>query len=307
LIEQRQEGREGELGEIIELIDRFAPVDGSHDSAIPGLRLIRASRTSKPVPAVYEPSLCVIAQGAKTVTVAGESYRYDPSTYLVTSVRLPISSHITSASPEVPYLSLQLSFEAQQILEVLRIAPLPPEKPLSGARGFSVTKMDPFLLDGVLRLLRLLAMPQDIPALSPLHVREILYRVMQGEHGGQIAQFATAGSHEERVSAVIRLIGHEYARPLKAEDLAAEAHLSVTSLYEHFARVTGMSPLQYQKRIRLQEARRLLMSGGYGAAEAGFLVGYESPSHFSREYTRMFGFPPIKDLERLRKIPDYGC
>ncbi|TYP72082.1 AraC family transcriptional regulator [Paenibacillus methanolicus] len=287
-------------GELVRLIDRFAEQDGTQETRIPALRLIRASRLSEPVYSVYEPSLCIVAQGAKVVMLGQESYRYDPDSYLTASVHLPIAGQIIEASPEAPYLSLQLQFDMPRILEVIQASePIGHRKNDTG-RGLVVSRMNEMLYDAVLRLVRLLETPQDIPVMAPYVIREIIYRVLQHEQHNALRQFALIGSHAQRIAKVIERLGRDFALPLRIEELAEEARMSVSSLYGYFKEVTGMSPIQYQKQIRLQAARRLLISETTTAAEAAFQVGYESPSHFSREYARMFGLPPVRDIRRMR-------
>jgi hypothetical protein len=200
---------------------------------------------------INTPSLCIIAQGSKTATLAEESYRFDPATYLVTSVHLPIVGKITQASPQVPYLSLQLAFSADVILDIVKET----NQKWNGktGRGILVNQSTPSLLDAILRLVKLLDSPGDIPILAPLIIREILYRVLQGEQGALIKQFAVIGSHAYCVSKAIHLINRDYSKPLLIEELAKEVNMSPSSLHKHFKKVTAMSPLQYQKVIRLKK------------------------------------------------------
>ncbi|MFD1775063.1 AraC family transcriptional regulator [Paenibacillus rhizophilus] len=286
------------LQELILLIQRHAPSDGTHASAVPELCFRRASHVSEPKHTVNMPSLYVVAQGSKTATLAGENYVYDPTTYMVTSVHLPVIGKITQASPQLPYLSLQLSISPDVILDIIHMS----SSQWNGktGRGILVSQSDPPLLDGLLRLVRLLDTPEDIQFLAPLITREILYRVLKGEQGALIRQFVIAGSYAHSISKAIHLINRDYSKPLVIEELAKEANMSPSSLHKHFKKVTAISPLQYLKAIRLQTARRLLLSEGLEAADAGFRVGYESPSQFSREYARMFGRPPMNDVKHLR-------
>ncbi|GIP51077.1 AraC family transcriptional regulator [Paenibacillus vini] len=286
--------------EMLRIIEKFTPEDGTHDTKVPGLRLIRSSRLSEPVYSVYEPSLCVVAQGSKVVMLGQEVYQYDPSSYLTASVHLPITGQVVGASSESPYLSLQILFDMNQMLDVIQVSGevIRPEKETS--RGLRVSRVNDTLLDAVLRLLKLVETPRDIPVLAPYIMREIIYRVLQNENSAALMQFAMTGSHAHRIAGVVEKLNREFAQPLRVEELAAEARMSASSLHEYFKQVTGMSPIQFQKQIRLQEARRLLFSGSIDAAEAAFQVGYESPSHFSREYARMFGMPPVRDVRRLR-------
>lgn len=286
------------LQELILLIQRHAPSDGTHASPVPELCFRRASHVSEPKHTLNMPSLYVVAQGSKTAMLAGENYVYDPTTYMVTSVHLPVIGKITQASPQLPYLSLQLSISPDVILDIIHMS----SSQWNGktGRGILVSQSDPPLLDGLLRLVRLLDTPEDIQFLAPLITREILYRVLKGEQGALIRQFAIAGSYAHSISKAIHLINRNYSKPLVIEELAKEVNMSPSSLHKHFKKVTAISPLQYLKAIRLQTARRLLLSEGLEAADAGFSVGYESPSQFSREYVRMFGRPPMNDVKHLR-------
>ncbi|MGG6310273.1 AraC family transcriptional regulator [Paenibacillus macerans] len=288
--------------ELAQTIERFAKRDGTQETAISALRLIRSSRVSEPVHSVYEPSLCVVAQGSKVVLLGEERYRYDPSTYLAASVHLPIAGQVMEASPEAPYLCMQLQFDMNQILEVIQasgsVQAVKPKR--ESGRGLVVSGMSDGLHEAALRLVRLLDTPCDIPVLAPYAVREIIYRVLQDEQGAVLKQFALIGSCAQRIAKVIERINREFAQPLRINELAEEAGMGASSLYSYFKEVTAMSPIQYQKRLRLQEARRLLLSATMEAADAAFQVGYESPSHFSREYARMFGHPPIRDARRFR-------
>jgi AraC-like DNA-binding protein len=287
--------------ELVQVIDRFAKHDGTHETQIPALRFIRASRLSEPVYSVYEPSLCIVAQGSKVVMLGQESYKYDPSSYLTASVHLPITGQVVEASRETPYLSLQLQFDMNQILDIIQASEHAVRTNREPRRGLVVSQMNDKLDDAVLRLVKLLEAPQDIPVLAPYAIREIIYRVLQNEQNAALEQFALIGSHAQRIAKVIERLNRDFALPLRVDELAAEARMSASSLYDYFKEVTGMSPMQYQKQIRLQEARRLLLTETIVAAEAAFQVGYESPSHFSREYARMFGLPPVRDIRRLRE------
>lgn len=286
--------------ELAELIDRFSQGEGAHATDIPSLYCIRGSRVTEPIYIVHEPALCIIAQGKKEVMLAEERYQYGPADYLVVSVDLPVSGQVIEASSEVPYLCFRLDFKPAQIVELLEEAELRAVQPGDSRRGLFISETSSSLLDAVIRLVRLLETPEDIKALAPMYTREILYRILKGQQGVMLKQIAVEGSSAYRVKNVIEQIKENYAQPLRIEELAELANMSPSSLHRHFKEVTAMSPLQYQKRIRLQEARRLLLAETADAAEAAFQVGYDSPSHFSREYAKMFGLPPIADMKRLR-------
>jgi AraC-like DNA-binding protein len=292
--------------ELASLIDRHTPSVGTHDTAISSLKLFRYDGESQPIYSVYDPALCIIAQGSKLVMLGQECYHYNPASYLIASVNLPITGQIIQAAPQHPYLSLQLNFSTDQIVDIIKVSHSEWGHKEGSGRGLSVSQTSPSLLDAVLRLVRLLDTERDIPVLAPLVIREILYRILQDEQGGaSVRQFAVAGSHAERIAKLISLINRDFAKPLRIDELAAAANMSPSSLHFHFKEVTAMSPLQYQKQVRLQEARRLLLLDIPESANAGFQVGYESPSQFSREYVRMFGLPPLSDIKRLRKSLAY--
>ncbi|MFB9277824.1 AraC family transcriptional regulator [Cohnella cellulosilytica] len=286
------------LRQLADLIDRHAPSNGTHPTAIPGLSLLRAIDSTLRLDSVYKPSICVVAQGTKTATAAGETYRYDPSTYLVTGVELPVFGSIVEASPDVPYLSLKLGFETDLVLEVAKHAdtPLVDASPTS---GIAVNRTSADLLEALVRLMRLLDAPGEIPFMAPLILREIVYRTFQDDQGAILYPFAAIGSHAHGIAQAIRLINRQFDRPLPVEQLARSANMSASAFHKHFKRITAMSPLQYQKTVRLQEARRLMLSEAVPASDAAFRVGYESPSQFSREYARMYGKPPARDRREL--------
>ena len=285
--------------ELAQLIERFTVHDGLHTTAIPALRLSRASQASRPIHSIHTPRLCIVAQGRKLVLLCGERYHYGPSQYLAISVDLPISGQVVQASPECPHLCLLLDLQPEQIFDILKESDPAWRKRVDSRRGLVVSNSNAGLLDAAIRLVRLLETPQDIPVLAPLIIREILYKILQDEHGDTVKQIAIVSSQGYQIAEVIRLIKQDFAKPLHIDHLASAVNMSTSSLHHHFKKVTAMSPLQYQKQLRLQEARRLLLSGATNAANAGFQVGYESPSQFSREYARMYGLPPISDLKRF--------
>lgn len=290
--------------ELAGMIKRYADSDGVHATAIPSLFFIRRSDASGPSYGVYNLSLCLVAQGAKEVWLAQERYEYNPADYLVASVRLPVTSQVIEASAEVPYLGFKLAFTVGQILEVLGDSEIRAGAKENAKRGMFVSRIEPTLLDAVMRLVRLLDNPKDIPLLAPLFTKEILYRVLQGEHGIALEQIAIEGSSAHLIKEVIDHITNNYAKSFRVEELAEKVNMSAASLHRHFKEVTAMSPIQFQKQLRLQEARRLLLSESTGAADVAFRVGYESQSQFSREYSRMFGLPPREDMKQLKTQHD---
>ncbi|HVK16155.1 MAG TPA: AraC family transcriptional regulator [Fimbriiglobus sp.] len=284
-----------ELARLVAAIERHTPPDGVCDTAVPGLLLARQLAPTDPIALVVDPSLCIVAQGAKEVFLAGETYRYDPAHSLLVSVDLPVSARVVEASHARPCLAVRLSFDLAVVGELLADCPdAPPPGPL--ARGIDVRPVEPQLLDAVGRLVALLDAPRDIAALAPLVLREVTYRVLTGPQGPRLLQIAAAGAPAQRIARAVRRLKDHFADPLRVESLAREARMSLSGFHQHFKAVTGLSPLQYQKQLRLQEARRLMLGEGLDAAEAAFRVGYESPSQFSREYRRMFGAPPRRDV-----------
>jgi AraC-like DNA-binding protein len=290
--------------ELTKIIERYTGRDGSHATDIPSLFFSRYSNDTGPNYGVYKPSLCIIVQGMKEVLLSQERFQYGPADYLVASVKLPITGQVTEASPEVPYLALKLEFTPTEILEVLSEFQIGVEKKENTKRGMYVSKIEPSLLDATTRLARLLDTPKDIKILAPLIRKEIIYRVLQGEHGGMLKQIAIEGSSTSQIGDVIEHIMNNFEKSFKIEELAEIANMSVSSLHRHFKEVTAMSPIQFQKQLRLQEARSLLLSESADAADVAFRVGYESPSQFSREYSRMFGLPPKEDIKRLKENYD---
>jgi AraC-like DNA-binding protein len=288
-----------ELATLAAAVVRQAAADGAYETAVPALRLSRFSAPSDLVSLVYEPSLCVVAQGAKEVVLADEAYRLDPAGSLLVSVDLPVAARVVEASPGRPYLAVRIGLDPAVVGELLAqgTAAPPPGPP---ARAIAVTPAEPMLLDAVSRLVVLLDSPQDIGPLAPLVLREITYRVLTGPQGSRLCQSVSAGAPAQQIALAIRWLKDHFAEALRIESLARRVRMSPSAFHLHFKGVTALSPLQYQKRLRLQEARRLMLGEGLDAAEAAFRVGYESPSQFSREYRRTFGLPPRRDVAALR-------
>lgn len=288
--------------ELAAQIERLTPQEGSNSTIVPGFFLARVNRVGEPVHAVHEPAFCVMAQGSKRVLLGEELYVYDSVNYLVVSQNLPVTGQVLDASPESPYLALRLNLDLATIAQLMVDVPVePPRVARESARGIFTGEITIELLDAIIRLTRLLDSPEDAKALAPLVVREILYRLLKGEQGWRLGQLAIADSQGQRICKAINWLHERFTQSLRVEHMARELHMSVSSLHHHFKAVTAMSPLQYQKQLRLQEARRLLFNESADAATAAFKVGYESPSQFSREYSRMFGAPPARDVRRFRQ------
>lgn len=294
--------RAASAAELAARIEAWTGRDGTHATAVPRLSLIRVSQPGAPVHLVHEPALCIIAQGSKRVLLADEIYLYDATRYLVASVGLPVTAQVVDATAAEPYLCFRLDLDPGEIAAMLLEPGVAAPAPQRSSRGLYLSEASAAMLDAAGRLVRLLDAPEDIPALAPLAVRELLYRLLRSDDGWRLRQIATPDSQAQRIARAIGLLRVNFAQPLRIEDVAREVHMSPSSLHHHFRAVTAMSPLQYQKQLRLQEARRLLLSENIDAATAGYRVGYESPSQFSREYSRMFGDPPARDLRRLREL-----
>ena len=291
------------LTELATLIERYAATDGMHATALPQLFTIRASQPTEPLHTLHKPALCIVAQGRKQVMLGEQLFVYDPEKYLVISVDVPIVGNVTEASPERPYLCMRLDLDPAVIGALIMDAGLS-HAAAAPSPSLALSQTTPALLDAAVRLFRLLDAPQDLPMLAPLAEREILYRLLTGDQGPRLAQIAMAESKLQQVGRAIDWIKRHFDQPFSIDVVAAEARMSASALHEHFKAVTALSPLQYQKQIRLQEARRLILSLGADAATAGHQVGYDSPSQFSREYRRLFGAPPVRDVARLRASPE---
>ena len=289
-----------DLTAIAAAVERYTGSDGAYDTAVPGLTLFRSSEPSGHDAVVYVPSLVIVTQGAKEVIVGDEAYRYGAAQSLLVSVDIPAAARVVEASRNRPCLTVRISLDSAVVGELLAdgtaASPAgPPE------RGLGVMAVERPLLDAVARLVSLLDTPRDVAALAPLVLREITYRVLTGPQGSRLRQIASAGAPAHRIALAIRWQKAHFAEPLSIESLARRAGMSPSAFHLHFKAVTALSPLQYQKRMRLQEARRLMLGEGLEAAEAAFRVGYESPSQFGREYRRMFGAPPRRDVAALKR------
>lgn len=292
------------IAELAALIARHMPKPGMNGTALPRVSLIRADQPTTATPSVYEASLCLIAQGSKRVSLGDHSVVYDAARFLLVSVDLPLVGHVLEASPGAPYLCCKIDLD-QAVLADLILAQGP--GPRADAPMLAVYPGDPDLVDAACRLVKLLERPETIPVLMPLIEREILYRLLTGPHGPTLRQMAVADSRLGQVSRAIARIRQRYHEQLRIDDIAAAAGMSASSFHTHFKAVTRMTPLEYQKQLRLQEARRLMLTEGASAGSAGFAVGYDSQSQFSREYRRLFGAPPRRDIERLQSAGDYAA
>jgi AraC-like DNA-binding protein len=290
------------MQELAAILARHA-TDDVTPSSVPGLTLYRFSRRqSAGMPLIYTPMVCVMAQGEKHVALGDRIFRYSANDYLVSSLDLPVTGTILRSSEQNPYLSFSLAIEPVALSEMVLNLP-PALQPVDPACALAIGHIDAPLHDAYLRLVRLLDEPAMITTLAPLITQEIFYRLLRGQHGSMLRQSFADSGRTAQIASAIRWIRSHFDEPFSSEALAETVHMSVPSLNRHFRAVTAMSPLQYQKHVRLQEARRLLIAEGQDAATAAFNVGYASPSQFSREYVRVFGAPPRADAERLRHAP----
>ena len=286
------------LPELRTLIARHARPD-RYTTTVEGVRVIASSVTTQSMHHVTEPTLSVVAQGAKRAVLTDKVFEYATGQYLVVSVDLPIAGHVAKASAEEPFLGFGMNLKPAAIATLL-LETAASDRALAETAGLGVSNAPTDLLDAVVRMLRLLDHPHDIAVLGPMIEREILWRLLAGEQGAMVRQIGLADSRLSQISRAIRWIRVHHAKAFKVEELADLAAMSPSSFHRHFRAVTSMSPLQYQKQIRLQEARARLLAQSHDVAAVGYSVGYDSPSQFSREYSRLFGAPPARDVARLR-------
>jgi AraC-like DNA-binding protein len=272
--------------------------DGFHSTNVDKMGFLRESSIFTALSGVSEPILSIIVQGKKQALLGEETYNYGTSQYLVISVELPLSGCVLEATPERPYLGFRLSLDPAQLCELIAETTTVCKNENS-VRGLFISNADEPLLDCAIRLTRLLDTPQDISILAPMIIREIYYRLLMGEQGEAVRQIATSGSNMQRIASAIKFIKADLTQPLRIEELAKQTMMSPSSFHHHFKEVTSMSPIQYQKQLRLLEARRLMLVENSDTANAAYQVGYKSLSQFSREYSRMFGAPPKRDIERF--------
>ena len=285
-----------------ELIDRMAaavPADGTVE-VFPGFRLSRASGPTEPVQSVYPPSFCFVAQGSKRALLGEEVFRYDPEHYMIYTVDLPLVFQVEEATEERPYLGFQLDLEPALVASVIMESGIRVKKGDASTKAMNVSSVDADLLDGIVRLVRLVETPAERKVLAPLIIREIIYRLLIGGQGARLSHIVASGRDTRRISKAIGHLRQHFDEQLKMEDIARELGMSLSGFHHHFKSVTSMSPLQFQKHLRLQEARRLMLGEDLDAASAAFRVGYQDASHFSREYKRHFGAPPHGDIASLR-------
>ena len=271
------------------------------ETEIPDMVLYRRNEPTTPQTAMYPPTVCLITQGAKRVILGTDTYMYDPSHFLLTSVDIPTTVQVVKASKQKPCLGLVLKLDMRQISQLVVDGNLPLPRKQPSNRGMALGKVTDTIIEAFVRLVNLLNEPNDIPILAPLIKREIYYRLLIGDQGTRLRQMASAGSPGHQIAKAIDWLKNNYSKSLRVEELASSVHMSTSTFHHHFRTMTAMSPLQYQKWLRLNEARRLMLTESFDAGTAAFEVGYESPSQFSREYSRMFGDSPLRDITSLRQ------
>ncbi|MCG0008025.1 AraC family transcriptional regulator [Vibrio parahaemolyticus] len=286
---------------LAKLIDRWTGDANQYDTPISGLRFSRWTTPTPPTSYTHNPSICLIAQGRKRVLLGEESFIYDANHFLISSVDLPIIANIIEASEEQPYLGLIMELDLTEISQLIVDSELAFTQAKEAQKGIAVGELSESLLDAFVRLAELLDEGQNIIILAPIIKREIFYRLLMSEQGTRLHQIVTAGSHSHQIAKAIDWLKNNFVKPLSVGDLASYTGMSKSLFYTHFRSMTSMTPLQFQKKLRLSEARRLMLTENLDAMAATFKVGYESPSQFSREYSRLFGAPPSKDIKSLRE------
>ena len=294
--EQRTQSNREELAE---RIAQALPEDGTLDVS-PSFRLARSSRATKPIHSMYQPAFCVVAQGRKQALLGEEVFRYDPGHYLIYTVDLPLTFQVEEASKERPYLGFRLNLDASLVASVMMESGFEPKKGHLSLAAMDVSPMDADLLDAVVRLVRLIDTPVEAKVLEPLITREIVFRLLMGGQGARLSHLLALGADTHRISKAIGILRENFDQAVRMDHIAHKLGMSVSGFHHHFKSVTAMSPLQFQKQIRLQEARRLMLGEDLDAASAGVRVGYEDPAYFSREYKKLFGAPPQRDIAKLR-------
>lgn len=285
---------------LFDRITRWTEESDDPQIPIPGLRIYKRREISKLTRYTHQPSLCFIVQGAKRIVLGTDEYSYDRDGYLVTSIDLPIVAQIVEASPEKPYMGFALKLDQKEIAQMLVEGHLPEVESKSSSRAMTVGTLTLPLIDALLRLIDLLDEPTAIPFLAPSIQREILYRVLTGEGGVHLRQIGQRGSQNSQILRAVEWLKTNFTQSLSVESLASYSQMSLSAFHHHFRQITAMSPLQYQKWLRLQDARRLMLTADYDVTRAAFGVGYESSSQFCREYSRLFGESPARDVRNLR-------
>ena len=290
------------MAELASVIAHFAHSDGDYTTANSALSLHRRKAPTEPLHCIYAFGLGVVAQGSKQVLLGRDVMNYGPGLSMLTTIDLPVVAHVTQASTHQPFLGLMLTLDSRQIVQMASEMELPPLPRNSACRSLSIEILDVTVVDALVRLVELLDESQLIPRLAPLIQQEIIIRLLLGPHGPQLRQLAALGSPSQQIAKAVAWLKQNFAQTLQVDQLAAGVHMSPSTFRQHFRLITGTSPLQFQKQLRLQEARQLMFAQNLDAGKACGLVGYESASQFSREYSRLFGAPPQRDVRRMRLI-----
>ena len=289
------------MSALADAIGHFAQSDGDYPTAIPALTLHRRSAPTEPLHCIYSLGLGVTAQGGKHVMLRKEVIDYGPGQSMLTTIDLPVVSHVTHASVRKPFLGLLLTLDTRHILQLASEMELPQPPKEHAYRPVSIERLEEALIDALVRLVQLLDEPALVPRLSSLIQQEITIRLLTGPYGQQLQRLVVVGSPSQQIAKAVAWLKQNFTNALHVDDLAARTHMSPSTFRQHFRTITGMSPLQFQKQLRLQEARQLMLNQSLDAGNAGGLVGYESASQFSREYSRLFGAPPQRDIKRMRQ------
>lgn len=290
-----------DIGELASLVGRIAQTDGDYDTSIPALKLRRCSSTTDPKPCIYGLGLVLIVQGSKRITQGDEIFDYGAGQSLITTVDMPVVAYVTRASTAEPFLGIWLELDARLIAQIAAEMEFATPLQASTARGISLVALDPGLQDALTRLLRLLAEPSLTPLLAPLIQQEVVVRLLHGGHGPNLRRLVAIGSPSQQIAKVVTWLKQHYTENVLIDELAAKAHMSPSTFRQHFRAVVGVSPLQYLKNLRLLDARQLMLNESLDAGSAATRVGYESASQFNREYSRLFGDSPIRDIKRMRE------
>lgn len=285
--------------ELVGRIMQAVPTDGVAE-VFPGIFFARSSKPTQRLHSVFTPAFCVIAQGSKQVLLGEDVFVYDSGSYLISSVDLPIVSHVAEASADRPYLSFRMNLDSSIVASVMMESGVETKKNNCMVKAMNVSPIDADMLDTVVKLARLLDNPNEMKFLAPLVIREIIFRLFRGEQGARLSYLIHSEGDTQRISKAVKELRENISEPLKIENLARNLGMSVSGFHHHFKSVTAMSPLQFQKQLRLQEARRLMIGEHLDVASAGLKVGFDDPSYFSREYKKLFGEPPRRDIEKVR-------
>jgi len=290
------------IGTLADEVAKIAQSDGDYATAIAGFTLHRRSAAAAPMPCIYGFGLGVVAQGAKQVMLGDDVYDYVAGDSMLTTVDLPVVSNVTLATPVAPFLGLMMAIDPRTIMQLAAEMELTPPSKGASDRAISFNELDPCVLQALIRLVRLLSEPALLLHLAPLIQREIVVRLLAGVNGPLLRHLVATGSPSQQIAKAVNWLKQNFSNAISVDELATQSHMSPSTFRQHFRGVTGMSPLQYQKQLRLQEARQLMLSQNLDAGSAGLRVGYESASQFSREYARLFGAPPQRDVQRMRLV-----